>query len=108
MNRTYDKQMIADWLQQFLGELKSQQLELEGKSVPTGVRQGLNKFRSKWGAEIVPSFDTFEFRLAAFNGDEDEERKKLAEARRRQFGTAMGFLKMLEEVGIFSCKVKGR
>ena len=40
MNRTYDKQMIVDWLQQFMGELKAEQLELEGKSVPPGVRQG--------------------------------------------------------------------
>jgi hypothetical protein len=106
MTRNYDKKMLVDWHQQLMGELKSEQLELEGKSVPPGVQQGLTKFRSKWGTEIVPSFDTFEFALAAFYGHEEEERKKLAEARRQQFETAMAFWQMLKEVGIVKLKNK--
>jgi len=101
MTRTYDKQMILDWLQQLLGELKSQQLELEGKSVPPGVRQGLTKFRAKWGTEIVANFDTFDFALASITGHEEEERKKLVEARKHQFETAMAFWKMIEELSVF-------
>jgi hypothetical protein len=108
MTRAYDKRMILDWLQQLVGELKAQQLELEGESVPPGVQQGLTKFRSKWGEEIVPSFDTFELALAVCNGDEQEEQKKLAEVRKQQFAKAMGFWQMLEELGIFQQNRQGQ
>jgi hypothetical protein len=102
MTQGYDKQMLLDWFQQTLGELKSQQLELEGNMIPPGVEKGLNKFRSKWGGQqIVPDFNTFEFGLACFQGDEAEERQKLAETRKRQFGQVMTAWKVLEELGVF-------
>jgi hypothetical protein len=102
MTRTYDKQMLLDCLQQTLGELKSQQLELEGKMIPPSVEKGVNKFRGKWGGQqIVPDFNTFEFGLACLQGDEEEERKKLAETRKQQFDKMMAAWKVLEELGIF-------
>jgi hypothetical protein len=102
MNKNYDKQMLLDWWQQTVGELKSQQLELEGKPIPPGVEKGISKFRNKWGGEqVVPDFNTFEFGLACFNGDEEEERKKLAVTRKQQFARMMAAWKVLEELGIF-------
>jgi len=102
MNKSYDKQMLLDWFQQTVGELKSQQLELEGKPVPPGVEKGIGKFRSKWGGEqVVPDFNTFDFALASFQGDEEEDRKKLAETRKGQFDKMMAAWNVLEELGIF-------
>ena len=50
---------------------------------------------------MVPDFNTFDFALASFQGDEEEERKKLAETRKAQFDKMMAAWKVLEELGIF-------
>jgi hypothetical protein len=45
--------------------------------------------------------------LAAVKDDEQEERQKLAEARKQQFEKAMAFRKVLEELGAFELNRQG-
>jgi hypothetical protein len=102
MSKNYDMQMFLDWFQQCMGELKVQQLQLDGQLVPPGIERGVSKFRNKWGGrQVVPDFETFEFTVACFQGDEQQERQKLAEVRKRQFETVMAAYKTLEELGVF-------
>jgi hypothetical protein len=99
MTQKYDEQMVQDWRQQLTGELLAQVYELEGKSVPPHIQQQLTRLHAKWGKEIVPYADSFASALADDDAAE-EERKRLASARKQQYETAVKFLAMLQAVGI--------
>jgi hypothetical protein len=100
--------MILDFLTQLVGELKIQQLELEGKPIPPKVKQGVDQYRRKWSAQVVPDYDDFQFVLADVKGIGDQNRQELAALRSQQFGRAFGFVQLLQELGIVQGKEQAR
>ncbi len=102
MKKMYDKTMISDWLQQAMGELRSQQLVLEGEPASPVIEKGLEKFRSRWGGEpVIPNLAS-DFALAACTGDDDQDRRKLAETRGQQCDHVMETFRMLRDLGVFT------
>jgi hypothetical protein len=104
MAERYDRQMILDFLTQLVGELKIQQMELEGKLLPPKVKQVVDQYRRKWGAQVVPDYDDFQFVLADVKGTGDKNRQELAALRSQQFDRAFGFVQLLQELGIVQAK----
>lgn len=101
----YDRQMIFDFLQQLLGELKLQQYELESKPLPPGIQKGVEKFCTKWGGStLVTPLNEFDLVLAEFNGKSDQRREKLAATRKEQFDQTMRLIETLKTLGIFNVK----
>lgn len=101
----YDHQMMFDQTQQLLGELKLQQLELEGKPLPPGIQRGVERFRAKYGDKtLVPPLDDFDAVLADFNEEAGERRKALAALRKQQFDKVMAYVEVLKALGVIAVK----
>jgi hypothetical protein len=107
MMTVYDRQMLHDFLQQVLGELKLQQLELEGQSLPPGIQRGVEKFRNKWGGStLVPPLNEFDIVLADLSEEAAKRMKELACTRKDQFDRAMDFIKVLKALGLFNVQTQ--
>ena len=103
----YDCEMLHDFLQQVAGELKLQQLELEGQPLPPGIQKGVEKFRSKrGGSTLVPPLNDFDIALADMNEEAANRLTELASTRKYQFDRAMDFIKVLKALGLFNVQTQ--
>jgi hypothetical protein len=101
-SHSHDKRAIKEFLMHLAGELRLQELALEGKPVPPKLQQGINERRTKFGSELLPDAGLLCF-LATDPDDEgdaqrDAARQAVVNRRRDQLKQVMGVIDLLGEL----------
>jgi hypothetical protein len=101
-SQSHDKRAIKEFLMHLAGELRLQELALEGKPVPPKLQQGVRERRTKFGSELLPDAGLLCF-LANDPDDEgdaqrDAARQAVVSRRRDQLKQVMGVIELLGEL----------
>lgn len=97
-----DRRTIKEFLMHAAGEVRLQELTLDGKPVPPRLQQGVSQFRAKYGSELLPDAGLLNFLANDPLGDEDAQRDAARQAlvtrRREQLRQLMGVIELLGEL----------
>lgn len=99
---SHDKRAIKEFLMHLAGELRLQEIALDGKPVPPNLQKGVSQFRSKFGADLLPDAELLCF-LAGDPDDDDEvqrnaARQAFASRRRDQLKQVLAVITLLGEL----------
>ena len=101
-SQNHDKRAIKEFLMHLAGELRLQELALEGKPVPPNLQKGVSLFRTKYGTELLPDAGLLCFLANDPDGDSEEQRDAARQAvlqrRRDQAKQVVGVIGLLGEV----------
>lgn len=98
----HDQRAIKEFLMHLAGELRLQELALEGKPVPPNLHKGITQLRSKFGTELLPDAGLLSFLSNDPNEEDDAHRDAARQAvvsrRREQVKQVTGVIALLGEV----------
>ncbi len=101
-SQRHDKRAIKEFLMHAAGELRLQELALEGKPVPPKLQQGVTERRAKFGSELLPDAGLLGFLASDPDEDDDAQRDAARQAlvtrRREQMKQVMGVIDLLGEL----------
>lgn len=100
--QSHDKRAIKEFLMHVAGELRLQELALEGKPVPPKLQQGVTERRAKFGSELLPDAGLLGFLASDPEGDGDTQRDAARQAmvsrRQSQMKQVVGVIDLLNEL----------
>lgn len=100
-NQTTEKRAVKEFLMHLAGELRMQELALEGKPASPSLQKRVTQFRSQHGSDLLPEVGLMCF-LAGDSDDggaqRDATRQALASRRRDQLEQVKGVIALLGEV----------
>jgi hypothetical protein len=98
----HDKRAIKEFLTHAAGELRMQELALDGKPVPPKLQQGVTERRAKFGSELLPDAGLLCFLASDPEEDDDTQRdaarRAMVRRRQEQMKQVVGVMDLLGEL----------